>query len=130
MPQLPFSGLIDKTDISIGEKIKLFGPGAIAFPLPWGSKGEYIEGSPFNFKKGKAWKFEFEETQNPTFQTDLIGPLKKNVAIRQGGGVTQIVGWDFDLWDLEPAERLLKANEWARKNALITVGRKGFTLWT
>lgn len=129
MAQLPFEGLVDKTDLSIEEKVKLFGPGAIAFPLPARSKGAYIEGSPFNLKKNKGWKFTYEETLDPNFQADLFGPLEKNAAIRQGGGVTQIVAFDFDLWDFEPAERFLNKNPWARENALVTVGRKGFTMW-
>jgi hypothetical protein len=70
-----------------------------------------------------------EEARSASYQADLYSPLEKNVAIRQGGELTQIVAWDFDLWDLSPAILFLNANPWARENALITVGRKGFTLW-
>jgi SpoU rRNA methylase family enzyme len=129
MPPLPLQNALDKTNLPLPEKLALFGPSAIPLILPYGSKGEPVGGSPWNRYMSGWNRRTAEEAREPSYQADLYSPLEKNVAIRQGGELTQIVAWDFDLWDLAPAILFLNANPWAWENALFTVGRKGFTLW-
>jgi hypothetical protein len=129
MPSLPFEGLVDKTDLSIQDKIALFGDRVIPLFLPWGSKGDTQEGCAFNLVEGYQ-KRTPEFCLEPRYQATLLAPEPHNVAMSQGrNGLTPILGWDFDLWNMEPAERFLEANPFARENALITTGEKGFTLW-
>lgn len=128
MQHLPFSEADDKSDLSLKEKIALFGPDAIPLIIPWGSKGAPVPGSILNGYM-KDWSHRtLAQTQNPDYQHDLY-TQKCNVAIRQGGGLTRICGWDFDTDDASVIGEFFKANPFFMTNGIYTVGARGFTLW-
>jgi hypothetical protein len=128
MHPLPFTLGKDKTDLSLHEKLALFGPSAIPLIIPYGSKGQAVPGSPWN-RYMKDWnKRTLEQTQTPQYQADLYSPLPKNVAIRQGGGLTDICAWDFDTEDGDTIEEFMAANPFVR-STIMTVGARGFTAW-
>jgi hypothetical protein len=127
---LPFSGGKDKSDLSLREKLALFGPSAIPLIIPYGSKGELVPGSPWN-RYMKDWsRRTLKDTQSIDYQADLFNEsAKKNIAIRQGGGLTDLCAWDFDTDDAQVITEFFEANPFAKEKGLFTVGNRGFTLW-
>lgn len=127
MSQIPFSNAHDNSELSLKEKIALFGDDAIPLIIPWGSKGAPVPGSLFN-RYMKDWsKRTLADTLDPDYQHDLY-TQKCNVAIRQGGGLTRVCAWDFDTDDPRVAAEFFAANPFF-VNTVFTVGARGFTAW-
>jgi hypothetical protein len=120
----------DKSDLPLREKLALFGPSAIPLIIPYGSKGELMPGSPWN-RYMKDWsRRTLSDTSGTDYQADLFNEgIKKNIAIRQGGGLTDLCGWDFDTDDPQVIKEFFDANPFAKEKGLFTVGNRGFTLW-
>jgi hypothetical protein len=127
---LPFIDGKDKSDLSLGEKLALFGPDAIPLIIPYGSKGELMPGSPWN-RYMKDWsRRSLATTRTDDYQGDLYNEaIPKNIAIRQGGGLTSVCAWDFDTDDPEVIGEFFAANSVFKTTGLFTVGNRGFTLW-
>jgi hypothetical protein len=125
---LPFTLGKDKSDLSLREKLALLGPDAIPLIIPYGSKGKLIPGSPWN-RYMKGWdQRTLADTQTKEYQEDLYCDIPKNIAIRQGGGLTQICAWDFDFEEGKVIEEFMAANPFMR-HTIMTVGNRGFTAW-
>jgi hypothetical protein len=112
--------------LSLDDKLTRF-PEGIALILPYGSKGQPVAGSPIN-KYMKGWeKRTLGETMLADYQHDLR-TLRCNVAIRQGGGITRYVSFDFDTDDESVWREFFAANPGLAKT-LITKGARGFNVW-
>ena len=112
--------------LSLDEKLTRF-PRGIALILPYGSKGQNVDGSPLN-KYMKGWqKRTLEETLSSDYQHDLR-TLRCNVAIRQGGGVTRYLSFDFDTEDPTVWREFFAANP-KLLNTFVTKGARGFNVW-
>jgi hypothetical protein len=128
MPGLPFDNAIDKSHLSLRDKVALFGPDAIPLIIPYGSKGQPVAGSPWN-RYMKGWeKRTLADTRAEAYQADLYSDIPKNIAIRQGGGLTSLCAFDFDTNDPAVAEEFCRANPFCR-TGIFTVGNRGFTVW-
>jgi hypothetical protein len=135
--QLPFTQVVDNTNCSIPEKIALFGPSAIPLIFPQGSKGSPVPNpkDPSDARARSVWnkycaawtKRTLADTQRPEYQADLANSRPKNIGIRQGGGFTDLCAFDFDTEDCLIWEEFFKCNP--VKNAVISIGRRGFTIW-
>jgi hypothetical protein len=102
-------------------------PDGIALILPYGSKGQPVAGSVLN-RYMKGWeKRTLEETRTRDYLADLYN-LPCNVAIRQGGGVTPFVSFDFDTDQPWVSEAFFKANPKLAKS-FMTKGARGFNVW-
>lgn len=132
MPPLPLENAVDKTNLPLRDKLALFGPSAIPLILPPGTKGKW------NKEKGEPWHNYYryrknwgtrtkEDTLAPSYQHDLYN-TPCNVAVPQGIK-TRLGAFDFDVVDADIWEEFFSKNPQFKKNALITIGAKGFTLW-
>lgn len=127
MPQLPFEGAIDKSDLALQDKIALFGDEVIPLIIPYGTKGESA-GGPFGRYMDDWQTRTVQDALEPNYQADLLSSIRHNAAMRQGGGLTQLVAFDFDTGDEAIIEEFFTANPKLRKS-LFTVGARGFTVW-
>lgn len=112
--------------MSLDKKLTRF-PDGIPLILPYGSKGQPVPGSGLN-RYMKGWeKRTLAETLSADYQGDLR-TLRCNVAIRQGGGVTAFVSFDFDTEDSGVWREFFLANPRLRKT-FVTKGARGFNVW-
>jgi hypothetical protein len=133
MPPLPFENALDKTNLPLPEKLALFGPLAIPFILPPGTKGKWDKekGEPWHeyYRYRKGWRERSRaDTLAPGYQHDLYH-TPCNVAIPQGSK-THLGAFDFDIINAPDIwEEFFAKNPQFKENALLTIGAKGFTLW-
>jgi hypothetical protein len=114
-------------DLSLEEKIAAFGSEAIPLIIPYGSKGKDPTG-PFK-KYMNNWSNRTRaDTLKPEYQADLYSERPKNVAIRQGGGLTRIVAFDIDSNDPRVQEELFSKYPLLAKT-IQTIGQRGLTTW-
>lgn len=121
----PQSGNVN---LSLREKIALFGDEAIPLILPYGSKGDEVPGSPFNNCRKNYHKRTHEFTLTPEYQHDLYGEVPHNTGMRQGGGMTKVAAWDVDTDDEVFIKDFLDANPICLET-FTTKGSRGFTCW-
>jgi hypothetical protein len=114
--------------LTLREKIERFGEDAIPLIIPYGSKGEEVAGSPFNRYRTNFQKRTHADTLTPEYQADLYGKTRHNTGMRQGGGVTRVVGWDVDTDDPDFIAEFLEANPLCLET-FTTHGSRGFTSW-
>lgn len=128
--QLPFPGAVDNTNLSLRDKLALFGDTAIPLIVPFGSKGKPVPGSPWNRYMNDWSKRTLADTLTPEYQHDLFCETPKNIAIRQGGGLTDLAAFDFDTDDPLVWTEFFDSNGMCTQaGTLLTIGRRGFTLW-
>lgn len=112
--------------LTLQEKLARF-PDGIPLILPYGSKGQPVPNSPLN-RYMKGWeKRTLTDIKKADYETDLR-TLQCNVAIRQGGGLTRYVSFDFDTDDASVWEEFFLANPRLR-DSFRTKGARGFNVW-